>query len=64
MKFICTCRSKLDDQTAFALDMKRHNFSIELDAESQEQASKSFRMQYIENLDISDASIIISVSPK
>lgn len=44
-----------------ALDLKRHEFSVELEADSQEEALEIFKKQRIERLDISDAPVSISV---
>lgn len=64
MKFICSCRSDLEEQKAVALDMVRHDFSVELEAGSQEETLGFFKKQYIENLDLSGGLVRISVKPK
>ncbi|MBQ2650323.1 MAG: hypothetical protein IJF79_01645 [Clostridia bacterium] len=64
MKFICTCRSNLDAQAAFALDLKRYDFAVEIEAVSQEEAFEIFKLTYIQDLDLSDASVTISVNLK
>lgn len=64
MRYICSCCSNLDEQTAFALDLKRHNFSVEIEADSKDEARKIFDEKYIAGLDLSDASVKISVHPK
>ena len=64
MTFICHCRSKLDPLTAHALELKRHDFAVELEAETEAAAMTLFRKEYVEQLDISDATVEIWVNPK
>ena len=64
MKFICSCRSSIDMEYAAALDLKWHNFSVEIEATSRDEAFAVFIKDYIQDLDISDSDVTISVESK